>query len=65
VGEPERCVASSDDDRRERLNQRLRQAFIVGAEEDSRLRLGRGLSVEELERILWYYPGDVVERRER
>jgi hypothetical protein len=53
-----------DQDRRERLNKRLRQAFIEGAEEDSQRRLGRGLSAEELERVLWRYPGDVVERRE-
>jgi hypothetical protein len=44
---------------------RLRQAFIEGAEEDSRRRLGRGLTTEELERVHWHYPGDVVERRER
>jgi len=55
----------ADQERRERLNQRLRQAFIEGAEEDSRRRLGRGLSREELERVLRRYPGDVVERGER
>jgi hypothetical protein len=47
------------DDRRLRLNQRLRQSFIEGAEEDSRRRLGRGLTAEELERVLRRYPGDV------
>ena len=31
-------------------HQRLRQAFIEGAEEDSRRRPGRGLTAEELER---------------
>jgi hypothetical protein len=36
------------DDRRARLNKRLREAFIAGAEEDSRRRLGRGLMVEEM-----------------
>ena len=46
-------------DRRRRLNERLRQAFIDGAEEDSRRRLGRGLTAEELERVLRRYPGDV------
>jgi hypothetical protein len=50
-------------DRRTRLNQRLRQAFIEGAEEDSRRRLGRGLTAEELERVLRHYPGDVGVRR--
>jgi hypothetical protein len=58
-------AASADQDRRERLNQRRRAEFIEGAEEDSRRRLGRGLTREELERILWHYPGDVVERMER
>jgi len=31
--------------------------------EDSRRRLGRGLTAEELERVLRRYPGDVGERR--
>ena len=47
------------DERRARLNQRLRQAFIEGAEEDSRRRLGRGLTADELERVLRNYPGDL------
>jgi hypothetical protein len=46
-------AADADQDRRARLNERLRQAFIEGAEEDSRRRLGRGLVTEELERVLW------------
>lgn len=46
-------------DGRARLNERLRAAFIEGAEEDSRRRLGRGLTREELGRILRRYPGDV------
>jgi hypothetical protein len=46
-------------DPRRRLNHRLRAAFIAGAEEDSRRRLGRGLTREELERVLRRYPGDV------
>ena len=54
-------AASADPERRERLNKRLRAAFIEGAEEDSRRRLGRGLTAEELERVLWRYPGDVPE----
>jgi hypothetical protein len=57
--------AAADQDRRERLNKRLRAAFLEGAEEDSRRRLGRGLTAEELERVLWHYPGGVPERRER
>jgi hypothetical protein len=65
VGDLKARAASADHERRERLNQRLRQAFLEEAEEDSRRRLGRGLTAEELERILWHYPGDVVERRER
>jgi len=35
-------AASPDHERRERLNQRLHKAFIEGAEEDSRRRLGAG-----------------------
>lgn len=57
-------AASADQERRERLNKRLRRAFIEGAEEDSRRRLGRGLTREEMQRALWRYPGDVLERRE-
>lgn len=45
--------------RRQRLNERQRAAFIAGAEEDSRRRLGRGLTREELEGVLRRYPGDV------
>jgi hypothetical protein len=48
--------------RRSALNRRLRIAFIAGAEEDSRRRLGRGLSEEELRRVLRRYPGDLPER---
>jgi hypothetical protein len=57
-------AATADQERRARLNKRLRQAFLEGAEEDSRRRLGRGLTAEELERVVWRYPGDVPERRE-
>jgi hypothetical protein len=59
VGDPERPRRPDDHDRRARLNQRLRQSFIEGAEEDWRRRLGRGLTAEELERVLRRYPGDV------
>ena len=55
----------ADQERRERLKQRLRAAFLEGAEEDSRRRLGRGLTREELERALRHYPGDVAVREER
>jgi hypothetical protein len=47
------------DDHRRQLNERLRAAFVEGVEEDSRRRLGRGLSPEELERALRRYPGDL------
>jgi hypothetical protein len=63
VGDPE-PHAELDHDRRVRLNQRLRRAFIAGAEEDSRRRLGRGLTAEELERVLRRYPGDVATPQE-
>jgi hypothetical protein len=36
--------ADGDQGRRANLNRRLRQAFLEGAEEDSRRRLGRGLT---------------------
>jgi hypothetical protein len=49
--------------RREDLNARLRAAFIDGAEEDSRCRLGRGLTCDELERVLRHYPGDLRDTR--
>ncbi|MBA3529186.1 MAG: hypothetical protein H0T91_07765 [Propionibacteriaceae bacterium] len=45
--------------RRDDLERRLRAAFIQGAEEDSRRRLGRGLTRDELERVLRRYPGEV------
>jgi hypothetical protein len=48
--------------RRQRLNRRLRIAFIAGAEEDSRSMLGRGLSEEELRRVLRRCPDDLPER---
>jgi hypothetical protein len=48
--------------RRTARNRRLRIAFIAGAEEDPRSRLGRGLSEEELEGVLRRYPGDLPGR---
>ena len=48
--------------RRRELNQRLRLAFIAGAEERSRQTAGRGLTDEELRRVMERYPGDVAER---
>jgi hypothetical protein len=64
MSDPELHVAKPADDRRARLNQRLRQAFIEGAEVDMRRLLGRGLTAEELERVLRRYPGDLPDRRE-
>jgi hypothetical protein len=40
------------------LRERLRADLIAGAEKDSRRRLGRGLTAEELEWVLRHYPGD-------
>jgi hypothetical protein len=48
-------------ERREELNLRLRAAFIEGAEERSRAALGRGLTDEELRRVIGRYPGDLPE----
>jgi hypothetical protein len=59
MGDPEPHIARPAHERRARLNQRLRQSFIEGAEVDMRRLLGRGLTAEELERVLRRYPGDV------
>ena len=47
---------------RRELNQRLRLAFIVGAEQRSRQTVGCGLTGEELQRVLRRYPGDLAGR---
>jgi hypothetical protein len=47
-----------------RLNRRLREAFVAGAEECSRRRFGRGLTQEELERVLRRYPATCDVRRQ-
>ena len=61
MNQPQRQPTGSAS-RRSALNRRLRIAFIAGAEEDSRSTLGRGLTDEELRRVLRRYPGDVPER---
>lgn len=48
--------------RRSELNRRLRQAFLEGAEERSMRVLGRGLTDDELRRVLRWYPGDIGQR---
>jgi hypothetical protein len=65
VSDPEPHISNRDQARLARLNRRLRQAFIEGAEVDMRRLLGRGLTAEGLERVLRRYPGDVRERREQ
>ena len=47
--------------RRQELNRKLRRAFLEGAEERSQRELGRGLTADELRRILARYPGDLRE----
>ena len=47
-------------DRRRRLNERLRAAFIEGAEGGTRRRLGRGLTADELDGLPQRYPGGVL-----
>ena len=47
--------------RRRELNQRLRLAFVAGAEERSRQTAGRGLTDDELRRVMERYPGDVAD----
>ena len=44
------------------LNRRLRVAFIAVAEEQSQREAGRGLTEQELERVLRRYPGDLPKR---
>lgn len=48
--------------RKAELNRRLRLAFIQGAEERSWREHGRGLTAEELRRVLRRYPGDLPVR---
>ncbi len=48
--------------RRSELSRKLRRAFLEGAEERSQREFGRGLTADELRRILRRYPGDVPER---
>jgi hypothetical protein len=49
--------------RRGRLDERLRDAFIAGAEEHSRETRGRRLAADELQRILRRYPGELDRSR--
>jgi hypothetical protein len=46
-------------DHRRTLNRELRTAFIAGAEDRSLREQGRGLTEEELRRVLARYPGDL------
>jgi len=46
-------------ERRRQLNERLRAEFVAGAEVQSRRSLGRGLTADELRRVLEHYPGDL------
>jgi hypothetical protein len=58
--QPRQPIGSAS--RRSALNRRLRIAFIAGAEERSRETMGRGLTDEELGRVIERYPGDVKDR---
>lgn len=49
----------TDEEYRADLNRPLRTVWVQGAEEESRRRLGRPLTKDELERVLRRYPGDV------
>jgi hypothetical protein len=44
------------------LNGRLRAAFLAGVERQSRRDHGRGLTDEELQRIIRRYPADLPDR---
>ncbi|MCU0483243.1 MAG: hypothetical protein MUC54_03075 [Chloroflexi bacterium] len=58
-----RGVPKPSGTRLEELARRLRPVYVEGAEEESRRREGRGLTAEELEGVLWRYPGDIDARR--
>ena len=47
--------ASDAEERLRQFEERARAAFIEGVEEDSIRRLGRGLTAEEMERVLRRY----------
>ena len=49
---------STKAERKEPLERRARRAFLDGAEEESQRAMGRGLTHEELKRVLRRYPGD-------
>jgi hypothetical protein len=51
-----RGVPQPDGSRMEERERRYRQAYVTGAEEWSRERLGRGLSQDELERVIRRLP---------
>jgi hypothetical protein len=59
--DPQAVVAASDRvrERRQRLRERLRTAWIGGAEEEWRQRRGPPITAEELKPVLQRYPGDV------
>ena len=61
MNQPQRQPTGSAS-RRSALNRRLRIAFIAGAEEQSQREAGRGLTEQELERVLRRYPGDLPKR---
>jgi hypothetical protein len=50
--------SSAPDAHRRRLNERLRAEWIAGADEEWRMRTGRPMTAEELQRVLRSYPGD-------
>ena len=58
----QRAESKALPERRANLNRRLRLAFIAGAEERSQETSGRGLTDEELGRVIERYPGDVKDR---
>jgi hypothetical protein len=47
------------DERTDDCDERPRDASVEGAEEQSQQSRGRGLTAEELERVLQRYPGDL------
>lgn len=50
---------SQEDARRRDLEARVRRAFLEGAEQHSRDALGRGLTHDELQRVIGRFPAAV------
>jgi hypothetical protein len=48
--------------RRQRFKERAKLEYLAGAEADWRLKTGRSMTAEELERAIRRYPGDAADQ---